>query len=125
MSEAPVTVGSNVFLRGTTWMATLNGQHPVAIPFAGQISGGVTSAATPAEYGIATNAGCLGNPLCVTGGSVPAAGNYIKLYGAVGSASIECGSCHEPHLENGGSNAFFLRVPSTVTNGRCGACHKK
>ncbi len=119
------TVGSNVFLRGTTWMTNLNGQHPVAIPFAGQISGGVTSLATAAEYGTATNAGCLGLTLCVTGGSVPAAGNYIKLYGGVGTASMECGSCHQPHLENLGSNAFFLRVPSTITNGRCGACHKK
>jgi hypothetical protein len=121
-----VTAGGNVYLRGTTYMANLNGQHPVGIPFAGMTVGGVVSKALAAEYGTVSAAGCLGGSLCVTAGSVPAAGNYIKLYGIVTAATIECGSCHDPHQDNlGGNNAFLLRVPASVANGRCGACHKK
>ena len=115
-------VGAGVALRGFTYMASLNGQHPVGIPFAGQTG----SAAVAAEYGTASVAGCNGTPVCVAGATTPAAGAYIKLFGAAGAYSVECGSCHEPHTENVGNNyPFFLRVSGTIVNGRCGACHRK
>ena len=102
--------------------SNLNGQHPVGIPFAG-VSG---SSAVANQYGAASATGCQpGVPYCVTGAS--AGGAYLKLFGtAVSNVTVECGTCHEPHTENvGGANPFFLRVPTSVTNGRCGGCHIK
>jgi len=115
--------GGGVVLRGSTYLTSLNGQHPVGLPFAGQTG----SAAVNAEYGTASVAGCQpGVPVCVAGATTPTAGAYIKLFGAAGSYQVECSSCHEPHQDNlAGNNPFFLRVPGTITNGRCGACHKK
>jgi hypothetical protein len=123
LGGANIVAGTNVFLRGSTYMANLNGQHPVGIPFAGQ-SG---SLAVAAEYGTASVAGCAsGVPVCVAGATTPAAGAFIKLYGAAGAYQVECSSCHEPHAENvGGNFPFFLRVSGATVNGRCGACHKK
>lgn len=120
---AITTVGSNVFLRGgTTYLANLNGQHPVGIPFAGQTG----SLATVNEYGTASTNTCTGVPVCVTGATTPAAGAFVKLFGSAGAYQVECGSCHEPHTENvGGNYPYFLRVSGTIVNGRCGACHKK
>lgn len=115
-------VGGNIFLRGTMQYADLNGQHPVGIPFAHTAG----SAAVNAQYGSPSLSGCLdGATMCVTGAS--GGGAYLKLFGtAVTDARLECGSCHEPHKENVGNlNAFFLRVPSNVANGRCGGCHIK
>ena len=117
-------IGGNVFLRGSTYLSTLNGQHPVGIPFAGQTG----SQAVANEYGTAQIGGCApGVPFCVTGSTTPAAGQFIKLFGTVaGTFQVECGSCHEPHTENvGGHYPFFLRVSGATVNGRCGACHKK
>jgi hypothetical protein len=118
-----IVAGANVFLRGPTWMATLNGQHPVGIPFPGQTG----SLAVANEYGTASTTGCAsGVPICVAGATTPTAGAQIKLFGAIGSAQIECSSCHEAHQENiGGNFPFFLRVSGTIANGRCGSCHKK
>ncbi len=118
-----IVAGANVFLRGPTYMASLNGQHPVGVPFAGQTG----SVAVAAEYGTASVTGCAaGVPVCVAGATTPAAGAFIKLYGAAGAYQVECSSCHEPHQENvGGNFPFFLRVSGATTNGRCGACHKK
>jgi hypothetical protein len=122
-----VVGGNQVQLRGSTYMANLNGQHPVGIPYAGLTVGTAVSKAIAAEYGTATAAGCLGGSFCVTNGSVPSAGNYVKLYGTVVTAlTVECATCHDPHQDNlGGQNAMLLRVPANVANGRCGACHKK
>ncbi len=118
-----VTVsGGNVFLASNLAYTNLNGQHPVGIPFAGQVG----SSAVTAQYGTATAAGCqAGIPECVSGAS--AGGAYLKLFANSGGAfQVECGTCHEPHTENVASaNPFFLRVPTSVTNGRCGGCHIK
>jgi hypothetical protein len=123
LGGANIVAGANVFLRGSTYLANLNGQHPVGIPFAGQTG----SLAQANEYGTASVAGCApGVPVCVAGATTPAAGTFIKLFGAAGAYQVECGSCHEPHTENvGGNYPFFLRVSSATVNGRCGACHKK
>jgi hypothetical protein len=118
-----VAGGGGQQLRGSTYLANLNGQHPVGIPFAGQTN----SLAVANEYGTASVAGCQpGVPVCVAGATTPTAGAYLRLYGAAGAYQVECGSCHEPHTENvGGNFPFFLRVPGTITNGRCGGCHRK
>lgn len=116
------TVAGNVFLAGTMMYSNLNGQHPVGIPFAG-VTG---SSAVANQYGAASTTGCQpGVPYCVSGAS--AGGGYLKLFGtAVSNVTVECGTCHEPHTENvAGANPFFLRVPTSVTNGRCGGCHIK
>jgi hypothetical protein len=120
---ASIVAGANVFLRGPTYMATLNGQHPVGIPFPGATG----SLAVANEYGTIATTGCqAGVPICVAGATTPAAGAFIKLFGTAATAQMECSSCHEAHQENiGGSFPFFLRVPGTIVNGRCGACHKK
>lgn len=123
-TAAQTTAGlAGVALRGPTYLANLNGQHPVGIAFAGQTGG----TASINEYGSASQTGCAaGVPICVTGATTPTAGAYIKLYGTFGAAQVECSSCHEAHTENvGGLYPFFLRVPGNITNGRCGACHKK
>jgi hypothetical protein len=127
---AIAVTGANVKLAAgsTTYLANLNGQHPVGIPFAGQTGG----SASVNEYGTVLLAGCngftgvAGTVACVQGANSPAAGAYVKLLGNGTVLRVECSSCHEPHQDNlGGLNAFFLRVPSNIVNGRCGACHKK
>jgi predicted CXXCH cytochrome family protein len=112
-----VTVGSGVGLAsGLGYFANLAGQHPVGIPFAG----GTGSSAATNEYAAFTTTGCAGTVNCTTSGT---GGVYIKLYGTTAAtAKVECGSCHEPHKS---TEPFFLRVPGTVANARCGSCHIK
>jgi hypothetical protein len=115
------TTAGGVFLRGSMQYSDLNGQHPVGIPFAAQ-SG---SSAVNAQYGTASTVCQPGVVNCVSGAS--GGGAYLKLFANAGGAfQVECGSCHEAHTENvGGANPFFLRVPTSVPNGRCGGCHIK
>ncbi len=115
------TVGNGVFLRGNLQYSNLNGQHPVGVPFAGQTG----SSAVNAQYGTASSTGCQpGIPECVSGAS--GGGAYLKLFANGAVFQVECCSCHEPHTENvAGANPFFLRVPTSVANGRCGGCHIK
>ena len=48
----------------------------------------------------------------------------IRLYGNGANASVECGSCHDPHGVTNGSlfNATFLRKPRATV---CLSCHTK
>ena len=48
----------------------------------------------------------------------------IRLYGNGADASVECGSCHDPHGVTNGSlfNATFLRKPRATV---CLSCHTK
>ncbi|MFH1873352.1 MAG: cytochrome c3 family protein [Pseudomonadota bacterium] len=48
----------------------------------------------------------------------------IRLYGSGADASVECGSCHDPHGVTNGSlfNATFLRKPRATV---CLSCHTK
>lgn len=51
----------------------------------------------------------------------------IRLYGTGASATVECGSCHDPHgVATTGSlfNATFLRKPNTAS-AVCLTCHSK
>ncbi len=120
------SVGAGIGLTSAARYANLAGQHPVSIPFGGLAAAG--SLAPASEYGNVSTTGCAtGVQICVLGATNPTAGAKIKLYGAAASATVECGSCHEPHMENVASaNPFFLRVSTADgANGRCGACHKK
>jgi hypothetical protein len=52
-------------------------------------------------------------------------GSGLKLYGAAGSETVECGSCHEPHnadFDNAPGGRSYLRVASSVI---CSNCHLK
>ena len=48
----------------------------------------------------------------------------IRLYGSGADASVECGSCHDPHGVSNGTlfNATFLRKPRATV---CLSCHTK
>jgi predicted CXXCH cytochrome family protein len=104
--------GSRDYLGG----AGLAGQHPVQIPYAGQLNGAPAGAVN--GYNPATNAGCLGGAVnCVSGANN---GANIKLFGTAGALTMECASCHEVHSD---ANPFFLRIPTAAN--RCIACHVK
>ncbi len=100
------------------------GRHPNGMPFAGQRG----SDAAVDQYAVASVSTCAARtPVCVQGGSDPAAGAYVKLLGGAGAYRVECSSCHDPHLDNlDGRHPHFLRVPDTTSRDpRCGACHKR
>jgi predicted CXXCH cytochrome family protein len=103
-----------------SYFASLEGQHPVGIPYVGSTAGGVVSQAAAAGYQPALTAGCAaGITVCVTG--VATEGTKVKLFGTTTTnASIECASCHEPHES---TNAKFLRMNSAANY--CSACHIK
>jgi predicted CXXCH cytochrome family protein len=102
--------GSNAFFG-----AGLAGQHPVQIAYAGQGAGSAVTNLT-GQYQPATATGCIGTTVCVSGATTE--GTKIKLYGTLGTATIECGSCHDVHSD---ANSFFLRVAAPANY--CIACH--
>jgi hypothetical protein len=123
------TAAGNLFKLNATslsYMASLNGQHPVGIPYPGSTVGTVSSAAAAAEYSAVKTSGCGPGVATCLNSTIANAGNATKLYGTVGAYSVECGSCHEAHKADVGGNFLnFLRVSKADTNGRCGACHIK
>lgn len=52
------------------------------------------------------------------------AGGQLNLYGAAGSETVECGSCHDPHGDSDGatSGPSFLRMSAGAI---CTECHLK
>lgn len=58
---------------------------------------------------------------------VTAEGNGVNLYTDGGPARVECGSCHDPHLQNITAEAtedYFLRVDNDQS-ALCTTCHDK
>ncbi len=108
---------------GAVLIDNLDGTHPVSVPYAGQTG----SLADTSLYGSATTTGCLtGIKNCVTGAGVN--GVYIKLeqntIGGASVLSVECTSCHDPHLER----SMFLRNtnPGNLAGvALCTGCHIK
>jgi hypothetical protein len=50
---------------------------------------------------------------------------YTRTFAGVNGPSVECASCHDPHVEAGGvAGATFLRV-SNAGSAVCLACHNK
>lgn len=83
--------GASITSGGALVGTDLRGDHPVSIPFAGDPNMNTVATAT---------------------------GGGVSLYGTAGSETVECGSCHDPHL-----NAFrFLRP---TTGDLCTTCHNR
>jgi len=112
-----LTTDAGIVMLGTD----LSNDHPVGIPYCG---GGQTAAGS--------NAGCAdqdfhgavdngsGNGFMVGTSSVQK--ENMRLYGAsVGSATVECASCHDPHND---VNKTFLRINNTGS-AVCLTCHAK
>ena len=103
---------------------SLNGNHPVSIPYAGAtyngIPSGISSGNVNGNY-TAVNSSCTGSPsgICITAGA-----NTLPLFKVVGAdtGGVECGSCHDVH--NKLNNTYFLRVTATGS-AICLACHIK
>jgi hypothetical protein len=121
----------------------LNDDHPIGIQYCG---GGVTGAATtstPADATVSCNDADFQTGVknaMINGqrvfwverdGTATKRGKEdIILYtrdfaGAAGTPSVECGSCHDPHVEKKGTNeVHFMRV-TTAGSQICLACHVK
>ena len=70
------------------------------------------AAQTPSEFN-----GYAGATIAVTDGT-----NTLPLYGtAQATATVECGSCHNPHKNTNGN---FLRIANT-NSAICYTCHIK
>jgi predicted CXXCH cytochrome family protein len=110
-------ISANKIRAGSIYLvnpASMSGEHPVGIPYAGQTYNGVVSAAG-AGYVTAIATGCTGgSKFCTTGNT-----NITLLGGALGQLGVECTSCHDPH---GTANTFMLRLPSASL---CAGCHTK
>ncbi len=100
----------------TAQFGSLQGQHPVGVPYPGSTAYTIVSAAVTSGYNTPTATGCTSGGACLSGATE---GAKIKLFGAAGTYSVECASCHEPH-DN--TNTKFLR---TTTANRCASCHIK
>lgn len=96
--------------------------HPVGMAYGG---GGCTP-----DLGYTVSGACTGvtagtvfaspstglNGRFEVGGGAPGSSSNFRLYGAaVASATVECGSCHDPHSD---AHASFLRAPLV-----CNTCH--
>jgi hypothetical protein len=115
--------------------ASMGGNHPISIPYAGQAAGynGLVASRAVADgavgnYFAAAVAGCTSSSTICT--SAPATdgrnGAQINLVReTAGSAiyGVECSSCHEPH--NRWNYPAFTRVNNTVASGLCRSCHNK
>lgn len=86
---------SGLYVPGNGTNTDLRDDHPVGVPYTG--TGAVGGYALAADVTTAN----------------------LKLYTrGVGGLSVECGSCHDPHLS---TNTKFLRI----TGDLCGVCHLK
>ena len=101
---------NNIMTGGVPFMgADLRNDHPINI-----IYESARAAQTPSEF---TTQVLSGTKVQVTNGS-----RTLPLFGtATATATVECASCHNPHLT---TNGFFLRV-SNQGSGLCLTCHIK
>jgi predicted CXXCH cytochrome family protein len=99
----------------------LSNDHPVGIPYCGggQTAAGDNSGCADPDFHPARAA--QGQTGFVVGTSSVAKEN-MRLYGSsVSSATVECASCHDPHLDK---NKTFLRI-SNSGSAVCLTCHIK
>jgi len=115
----------------------LSNDHPIGIQYCG---GGPTSTAPATackgaiDFKAPSNATINGNVVWWVDTAVGVANTreksdimlYSRAFGAATSPSVECASCHDPHVEGGIGNAgaTFLRVSNTGS-GVCLSCHIK
>lgn len=114
----------------------VSNDHPIGIQYCG---GGPTSA-TPAgtckdaDFKAPANATINGNLVWWVDTTVGTTGTreksdmilYSRSFSGTTSPSVECASCHDPHVESGtgSAGATFLRISNTGSN-VCLACHTK
>lgn len=112
----PGDAGNGIYYFGTD----LSQNHPVGMPYGG---GNCTAGAPGSHIRTTTCADTffydpvpsLAGGFAV-GTGVAGAKSNLRLYGNdVTTATVECGSCHDPHSD---TNARFLRKPSV-----CSTCH--
>jgi predicted CXXCH cytochrome family protein len=104
-----------IFNKGTD----LSNDHPVGTPYCGggqiavgNIAGCSDNAFYPAVQGI--------NSFSFVVGDSAVAKENMRIYGSnLSTATVECGSCHDPHND---ANPGFLRR-SWATGSLCNACH--
>ena len=100
----------------------LSNDHPVGIPYCGggqQAAGDNAGCADP-DFHPARAA--VGGQAGFSVGTSSVAKENMRLYGSsVGSATVECASCHDPHLDK---NKTFLRI-SNSGSAVCLTCHIK
>ena len=123
----------------TTLGADLRNDHPIGIAYCGGQSGAYAIATATCRDGdfnaMSLASGAVGTSDAVyyvnTGGAATRDKSDIQLYTRdFGGAnnwkpSVECGSCHDPHVETKATNQVaFLRVSQT-SSALCLACHNK
>ena len=121
-TEGPTMNGNGAPLIGTD----LTNDHPIGMLYCG---GGVEPAGLPGQQSatcsdadfMSATSGAGTNKSYITGstatGDVP-----LKLYGSsLGDSVVQCGTCHDPHLDNGRT---FLRQPAAGSK-ICLTCHTK
>ena len=128
-------------INGTTNLAVtligtdLRNDHPIGIEYCGGYSAaGVAQAnCRDSDFNQATLIGTFDNAAAqyyieASGNGVRDKGDiilYTRAFGGNNRPSVECGSCHDPHVESKGANQVaFLRV-SQAGSGVCLACHAK
>ncbi len=115
----------------------MGGNHPISIPYAGQIGYNGISSAVPAaqvdngvgNYWKMTTTGCTSpTGICTEATGAPLDGTKINLVpntpGALTNAGVECGTCHEPHNKYA-PNLYFTRVDVANASALCRSCHNK
>ena len=137
--QAPprVSAAGNMLAASAAMVGTdLTNDHPIGIQYCG---GGITTAATAGpcrdtDFRPTQNATI--NTQLVWWVDTGAAGLgargksdmilYSRSFGGVVGPSVECASCHDPHVEGGTgvAGATFLRV-SNAGSAVCLACHNK
>lgn len=90
----------------------LQNDHPIGVQYCG---GGMTNPST-----IGTCADTAFNTPTVTSGKWRV-GSLVLYADAGNRVNVECGSCHDPHLE---TNGTFLRI-SNAASAVCLTCHNK
>jgi predicted CXXCH cytochrome family protein len=123
----------------TGTVGTMGGNHPISIPYAGQLGYNGISSSVPATwmggaiggyYDIATGVACTSTTgVCTsapaTDGRNGAAINLIpNVVGATTNVGVECSTCHEPHNKYA-PFSFFTRVDFANASGLCRSCHNK
>ncbi|MDH5247001.1 MAG: cytochrome c3 family protein [Betaproteobacteria bacterium] len=113
--------------------SNLRNDHPIGIQYCGggYNAGSATGSCGDADFIAPLNQVIGGTRVfwVETGGNTTRNKTDMVLYnrafgGANPEPSVECASCHDPHVENTGSNPTFLRV-SNSASAVCLSCHVK
>lgn len=114
----------------------LRNDHPIGIQYCGGGINGTSGAGSCNDTDfVAPSNTVIGGATRVFWVETVASGNsvrnkndmilYNRDFGGTSGPSVECASCHDPHVENvAGSNPTFLRI-SNAQSAVCLACHVK